>query len=400
MSTFGQSKWRYEKDKILHEYEAALRDLTDAIAEEGFYTAPKHLHLQLRELERSTKFKLLDLNLRIAEEEYNEQLKDDRSTYNSLFAEQSRAWELRKAGLVSALMQEFADLDKAVAFEEEDARRLLLEKELQMLLLITAKAEIEYEKELLEQELLMLDRLTHAKEIELAGAKLLVAQRKLDLIPKLQVLVTKEQALLVEETKVYDEMQNMLPIRQELLAKTEELAGFLARKADARMRLAASLLEQLATKLQLVAEDLVRVGLQEDRVDSEARLAAVRNDVQEIGNTVDSMQDAVTIAGLQNRNAILQQHVTELTQLAVSREAYYRLAEDQVVSLESLRTSTGNSITTSNADNAMSTNAYTVADDSWSTLVNAQQDVIATERIADIQAKAEITSKLVHVLGG
>ncbi|MFA5137455.1 MAG: hypothetical protein WC489_08765, partial [Patescibacteria group bacterium] len=197
-----------------------------------------------------------------------------------------------------------------------------------------------------------------------------------------------------------DEMQNMLPIRQELLAKTEELAGFLARKADARMRLAASLLEQLATKLQLVAEDLVRVGLQEDRVDSEARLAAVRNDVQEIGNTVDSMQDAVTIAGLQNRNAILQQHVTELTQLAASREAYYRLAEDQVVSLESLRTSTGNSITTSNADNAMSTNAYTVADDSWSTLVNAQQDVIATERIADIQAKAEITSKLVHILGG
>jgi hypothetical protein len=377
-----------------------MRELTDVLAEEGFSLVPKHFLLKIRELERDAKLQLLDLNMKIADEEYEEELRGERATYASLVAEATRSWELRKEGLIAAMMQEFADLDKVVAFEEEDARKLLLEKDLQMLLLITAKAAIEYEKELLQQQLVALDRLTHAKEIELAEAKLVVAQRKLDLIPKLQTLVTKEQELLVEETKVYNESLNLFPARQALLAKTEEMAGFLARKADARMRLAASLMEQLEVKLQIVAEELTRVGLQKSRVDSEARVSDARDDVQRIANSVDLLQDTVALAGLSNRNTILSQRVQELIRLAGLRTTYYGLAEDWPVTEQGLRSSAATTMTNRDAANAKSVNAFDVADDVNTTLVLAQQDEIATERIAIIQGQAEITSKLVHVLGG
>ena len=214
------SQFRKGKDRLLAKYQREHRQIYSEIGGHNFSYEPGFLYDSQNSLEIGLKFELSDLNYKILEQAVSRDLKQSEIEYNSAYQELFIQWEIEKAILLSDLAKELAEIQQSNKEDEFELELLFIELSKRGVLLLSTKASIELELEQLRRQLAELGGQTGAYEVQLANAKMLTAQKKLELIPYTQTLIEKEKDII---EKAYELLTfvSLLTDQQSIIAEKE-----------------------------------------------------------------------------------------------------------------------------------------------------------------------------------
>ena len=218
-----QAQWRKEKTPIIRKYIGEHNKLMSEIAGRGFLNLPGYAYGLENDLELMTKLGLSEVNFKILSETIERELKQQGIDYNLQHRNAVMAWEVEKQALMAAWDAELAGIKQGMAMEEEILNRLAQEIAARQIYLIEAKTEIDLEMEGYRLTLAQLDGQTAPYEVQLANAKVLTAQKKLEVIPILQEIISKEQELLVLEQGKAIEYTALMNVERQIAIKQEEI---------------------------------------------------------------------------------------------------------------------------------------------------------------------------------
>ena len=422
-----QAQWRIGKTPIIGKYIGEHKKLFDEIAGRGFLNLPGYAYDAENQLELAAKMGLSELNYKIMHETIERELKQAGIDFNVEYAEAAMAWELEKQGLLSAWDHELAGIKQGMATEEEVLARLALEVDARQAVLIAAKSAIAlemegYRKTLVEVDarqavliaeksaidlemegyrkaLADLDAATAPYEVQLANAKLLAAQKKLELLPIIEEIIVKEGELIVLEAGKTDYFRQLMDAEREVAEKKQTLVPGLTQLATAIQRHAALIPTQIATEQDIAGEKTAQ---------AKAKVKIANNDVVRMNKEIETATKDIEINEAKRDLADKKfDNEQELIAIETDKETEYqdRLNESFNAVQDDERDTQSKII--ANKETINSTVNET-RKDSAQRITGAQKDAEASSTAADIhrmrgvadaQAAAKITASLTHLIG-
>lgn len=395
-----QASWRRGKTPVLIKYMDDHAKLFAEIAGRGFSFLPGYAYDVENQLELAAKMGLSELNLKILTETVEREIKQSGFNYDQSYKAAAIAWELEKQGLLNAWAAEYAGI-KLVESEEEGALNLLaIEVAKRAITLMESKTAIEVSMEGYRKELADLESSAAPYEVQLANAKLLTAQKKLELIPVVQEIIAKEQELIATKQSKASEYSLYVAKEQALGSKKEELLPFindLANKAEEYAGLIESkeipLSEQISDEKILQSESaIITAGYRSDEITNDIETAekaidvmAAKRDVQK--TQFDYDQEIISQNITYDEDYQDQQLGSFHAILNLKREASARIISDreQIHTQQSdARTSSATTITS----------AEIAQDGTIATMENSRDT-----QVAEYNAAAVITAALKHLIG-
>jgi hypothetical protein len=219
-----QSKWSHEKDKAIIAYNQQNREFYSTVAGRGFLILPGFAYEIQNDLEYGTKVKLSDLNFDILSDTITRELKQRGLDLDIAFKNDTIAWELEKQSLLGLWEQEHADIKMGMALTEEDLMRLLAVIQARNSYLMTQKIAIELSAEELRRQIAAVADGSADLEVTLAQQKVLTMEKKLEIIPVLQLIVQAERELIIEKNNLMVSKNNLITLTGGLLQYENALA--------------------------------------------------------------------------------------------------------------------------------------------------------------------------------
>lgn len=273
-----QAAWRSGKVPIISKYAEEHAALMSAIAGRGFLNLPGYAYSAENRLEFATKYSLSELNFKILSETVERELKQSGIDYDMAHKTALMAWEIEKQSLMNDWAAELAGIKQDMAEKEEVLDRLAIEVSRRAITLSDAKVALELSMEAYKKDLAELDGTVAPYETQLAAAKLLTAQKKLELIPVVEEILTKEQELLTLEQSKASYYTIYMQAVKALSDKKETLTPFINELS--------TLVEEHATKITDV-----QIPLEEDIAAEKVAQSAAA--VTKAGYQVDEMTENI-----------------------------------------------------------------------------------------------------------
>jgi len=395
-----QAQWRKGKSPIIAKFAEDHQKLMSVIAGRGFTVLPGFAYELENGLELTAKTGLSELNQKILAETIERELKQAGIDYNLAYKNAAMTWEIEKQALLAAWDAEFAILKQNQAAEEEILNQLAIEVSKRAITLLEAKTAIEEDMEALRKTLAELDGTVAPYEVQLAQAKLLTAQKKVELIPILQAIITKEEELLVIEGQKVDAYTDYMTAEQELAVKKETLAPFV---------------NELAARVETYAKKItdVQIPTEEQIADekvkqSEAAVTKAGYQVQELTTEIETETKKLELMEgkrdlqekqFDNEQALVEAEIDLTRTLHNDADAQFdellqdeRAASDYILDKKAeVHTEERNMRVTSN-------DTITDAQISANSQINAAE-IDEKKRKAVIDAAANITAQLTHLIG-
>jgi len=162
----------------------------------------------------------------------------------------------------------------------------LVEVDARQAVLIAAKNAIDLEMEGYRKALVDLDAATAPYEVQLASAKLLAAQKKLELLPIIEEIIVKEGELIVLEAGKTDYFRQLMDAEREVADKKQTLVPGLTQLATAIQRHAALMPTQIETEK----------GIAEERAaQAQAKREIADNDVERMTKEIETATKDIKI---------------------------------------------------------------------------------------------------------
>lgn len=318
--------WYKGKSPIINEYMQTAKQVEDRVAKQGFLYRPGFLSDLTTQLEMTFKAKLSGVNYEIVKQAIEREIAETGHDYDIAVKEAMIAWELEKSTTLTALEQEFADNKVARERDKEVLNRLKIETDLQQLVIIATKAEIETELEELRQELPDIERMTFDYETALLNARLLTAQKKLEVIPYIEAVLEKQQSIIDEEEANADRKNALITAKQDLNDKRSELI-------TAREAIAAQIVLLIAAKEALVdkKQDLVDAR-EEIATVEEANINYLEQYINALTGLDDVKKDLITakkalIPKINEKSAALIAYAAEIDAWILVKQAIAKIKE-------------------------------------------------------------------------
>ena len=394
-----QAQWRIGKTPIIGKYIGEHKKLFDEIAGRGFLNLPGYAYDAENQLELAAKMGLSELNYKIMHETIERELKQAGIDFNVEYAEAAMAWELEKQGLLSAWDHELAGIKQGMATEEEVLARLALEVDARQTVLIAAKSAIDLEMEGYRKALADLDAATAPYEVQLANAKLLAAQKKLELLPIIEEIIVKEGELIVLEAGKTDYFRQLMDAEREVAEKKQTLVPGLTQLATAIQRHAALIPTQIATE-QAIAE--------EKTAQAQAKREIADNDVERMTKEIETATKDIKINEAKRDLADKKfNNEQELIAIETDKETEYQdhlngsfntVQDDARDTQSKIIADKGKIHSTVNEMRKGSANRITTAQKDAEASSTAA-DIHRMRGVADAQAAAKITASLTHLIG-
>ena len=394
-----QAQWRIGKTPIIGKYIGEHKKLFDEIAGRGFLNLPGYAYDAENQLELAAKMGLSELNYKIMHETIERELKQAGIDFNVEYVEAAMAWELEKQGLLSAWDHELAEIKQGMATEEEVLARLALEVDARQAVLIAAKSAIDLEMEGYRKALADLDAATAPYEVQLANAKLLAAQKKLELLPIIEEIIVKEGELIVLEAGKTDYFRQLMDAEREVADKKQTLVPGLTQLATAIQRHAALMPTQIETEKDIA---------EEKKAQAQAKREIADNDVERMNKEIETATKDIEINEAKRDLADKKfDNEQELIAIETDKETEYQdhLNESFNAVQDDERDTQSKII----ADKEMiHSTVNETRKDSAQRITGAQKDAEASSTAADIhrmrgvadaQAAAKITASLSHLIG-
>jgi hypothetical protein len=436
-----QSQWRKEKAPIVRQYVGDHNKLMSEIAGRGFLNLPGYAYDLENELELRLKLGLSEINYKILSETIERELKQQGIDYNLQHRNAAMAWEVEKQALMAAWDAELAGIKQGMAMEEEILNRLAQEIAARQIYLIEAKTEIDLEMEGYRLTLAQLDGQTAPYEVQLANAKVLTAQKKLEVIPILQEIISKERELLVleqgkaieytalmnVERQITDKQTDIIPVLRNVINKEYELLPFEEQKAQEYRNLLQVKQENASKKqllvpwyLELANLNQAYAGLIPGQIASEMQIAQekiaqaqavntkVGNQLDELNSEIDAANAKISAseAERQVRDERFNTEQNLLKDDLINENIYQSLSDAFIAALIDGNHSTQGVVNTNkrtentarNATRKTSTETITQASMNADASANAAE-IRKTREVATINAAANITASLTHLIG-
>jgi len=393
------ASWRKQKTPLMREYVGEHSKLLSEIAGRGFLNLPGYAYDMENELELRLKLGLSEINYKILSETIERELKQAGITYDLAYKTALITWETEKQGLMTDWDAELAGIKQGMAADENVKALLALEVAARQATLITAKTAIEEEMEGYKLQLAELDDDTAAYEVQLANAKLLTAQRKLDVIPILEEILEKEEELLgIESLKAaeYTELLNakrevagkkdlLLPGYGELANVTREHASLIPSQILMEQQIADEKLRQAQAAIEKEQNKLSELEIDINTANVEVETGAAKRDLQE--EKFANEQELINL-NIDNDNTFQNEvgGFYDRTMNDDRENAAY--LNDKKIKINDIEQGTkydhARTITQAQMSAAAAKNAY---------------DISATYTIAEIDAARKISAKLTHIIG-
>jgi hypothetical protein len=393
------AQWRKAKTPIVSKYIDDHSKMMAEIAGRGFLNLPGYAYDIENNLELTLKQTLSETNYKILSETIDRELKQAGFTYNQEYKTAALTFEIEKQSLVAAWDAELAGIKQGMANDEEIKTRLAIEVAARQGTLITTKTAIEIEMEGYRLQLAELEDDTAPYEVSLAQAKLLTAQKKLELIPILQEICDKEEELLDLEEDKATELTTLLneksavagkrallePYYLSLANKTQELAGLIPTQISKEEQIADEKLAQAEAIIEKEENKLSEMELDIDTANTEVEIGAAKRDLQE---TKFDNEQTLTRTEIDNEN-LYQNEVTEYYDRIIEDE---RATQDEIISekheINNIKNETEMESMTTITDEQKEANNS-----------NADADIYEMRQKAIIQAASQITAGLTHIIG-
>jgi len=275
------SKWFHEKGTVIREYLRGRMAALSAVAGRGFLQMPGFLYDIENDLETDAKRQLSDINFAILQDTIERELKQAGIDYDLSYRNLLMAWELGKQDLMDAWEAELAGIKMDMAGKEEALARLEIETASRGTVLLQAKTEIELEAESLRNQIAALDDDTADYEVSLANAKLLTAQKKLEVIPILQQILAKEEELLASEQAKIPAERELLAAQQATVSKKAELIPEIAELTTVTEQYTGELEEQTALELQIAEQRIIEAGIDVQKAEVRIEEAEARTALEQ-----------------------------------------------------------------------------------------------------------------------
>ena len=393
------AQWRKAKTPIIAKYQDEHTKLFSEVAGRGFLRLPGFVYDVENGIELAAKMQLSDLNLKILTETIERELKQTGLDYDQTYKAALVQWEVDKQALLNGWEVEYSGIKRLSAQEEEVLNRLAIEVSQRGTYLIEQKTIIELEAEALRTQLATLDGTTAPYEVTLANEKLLTAQKKLEIIPILQAIVAKEQELLIAEQGKAAAYTELMAAEQEVVTKKETLIPVIAELTNVSEQYTDEFAQQIIMEGQIADEKVAQALISKDNAEERNRTAEKEIERETIGLEVDDLKKELSDVKNANESALLNKDIANINELGnAETEANARILTDeeatQTYVLDKKRT-------TVNYDNATKVaSSQRVSSSEGSKIIsmaNTEADEIRQK--ANINAIAEITAKLKHLIG-
>ncbi|MFA5152545.1 MAG: hypothetical protein WC554_08310 [Clostridia bacterium] len=250
-----QAQFRRAKTPIIAKYADDHEQLMSAIAGRGFDKMPGYAFDLENKIEFAAKMSISELNYKILADSIERELKQTGIDYDLSYKYALIAWELEKQVFMNAWAAELSGIKHGEAVYEEDLNLLGIEVQKRVIVFTEAKVAIELSMEAYKKTLAGLDGDVAPYETQLANAKLLTAQKKLDLIPILETILSKEQELLSIEQSKAGAFTNYMTAESALSTKKGTLTPFINQLATKSETLATKIATDQIPTEQAIADE-------------------------------------------------------------------------------------------------------------------------------------------------
>ena len=391
--------FRHGKTPIIEKYSEDHKKLMGVIAGRGFSSLPGYAYEMENNLEIVAKRGLSELNFKILTETIERELKQAGIDYDLAYKAAAITWEIDKQTLLANWDKELAGIKQGMESEEEVLNQVAIEVGKRGIFLLQQKTAIELDAEAYRKTLAELDGSTASYEVSLANARLLTAQKKLEVIPILQGIIVKEQALLLQEQAKAAAYTDYMAAEQEVITKKETLIPVIGDLVAASERYTSELENQIEIEGQISDEKVTQAGIMIEK--AAAQTAAAEKDLLIAEANLDLQDQKRLLSDAKNTTEVAlldgQRAEANTLQSAESTANDTILANErstQTYVLDKKRT-------TINAENR-------IKKESSSTLTSAEIGKMryvtelnaATDKSkAQIEATAKITASLTHLIG-
>jgi hypothetical protein len=325
--------WYRGKRPLVDEYLQTAKQVESAVAMRGHLYRPGFLGGEITQVERNLKLKLSDVNYAIVKEAIERDLAQTGFDYDIAYKEAQIAWELEKTQLLTALEQEFAHNKKLRELDKQDLDRLEIKINLRKLILIAEKTGIDEDMEELRQEMVSVEQSTYAAEDALLAAKLLTAQKKLEVIPYIETVLEKQQEIIDAETANADSKEVLITKKEDLNDKKEDLI-------TAREAIATAIIDLIAAKQSLIekrsdlltAKGLV-VGQEQTNVEYLNQYISTLSGLSDVQQDLVAAKRAL-IPKINEKSMALIAYAAELDAWVVVKNAIANVKEEIAILME------------------------------------------------------------------
>ena len=392
--------WELEKQGLLSAWDHELAEIKQGMATEEEVLARLALEVDARQAVLIAEKNAIDLEM----EGYRKALVEVDARQAVLIAEKN-AIDLEMEGYRKGLVEVDARqavliaAKNAIDLEMEGYRKALVDLDAQQAVLITAKSAIDLEMEGYRKALADLDAATAPYEVQLASAKLLAAQKKLELLPIIEEIIVKEGELIVLEAEKTDYFRQLMDAEKEVAEKKQTLVPGLTQLATAIQRHTALIPTQIATE-QAIAE--------EKTAQAKAKKEIADNDVERMNKEIETATKDIEINEAKRDLADKKfDNEQELIAIETDKETEYQdhlngsfdtVQDDERDTQSKIIANKETIHSTVNETRKGSANRITGAQKDAEASSTAA-DIHRMRGVADAQAAAKITASLTHLIG-
>ena len=393
------AQWRSGKTPIIEKYMDDHRKVMAEVAGQGFLSLPGFVYDIENKLELFAKMKLSELNYKILSETIERELKQTGIDYGIEYKTAAVVWEIEKQVLMAAWAAEYAIIKQGMASDEETLNLLSIEVSKRAITVINAKTALEVAMEADRKEIAILEGTAAPYEVQLANAKLLTAQKKLEIIPIIETIITKEQELLVIEQQKAAEYTLLVAAEQEVATKKQILAPFLNILASVSQQYANAIPGEIIIEQNIANEKLLQsISAQ---ITAGYRVQELNADITTEGKKIDLAvaKRALEITTFTDEQAILahEKVLERLYQIDMMRDFNQLLADEATVNA----TIIADRGTVHTTDNKTKLESVTVMTEGKNSVMSKMtlEEIREKETIADITAATHLTASLEHLIG-
>jgi len=286
--TLENNRWWRDKRPVVEEYLATAKQVEDVVAGRGLLYRPGYLGATITTIERGAKFKLSEINYQIVAQSIERELAQTGHDYDIAVKEAMIAWELERGTILTALEQEFADNKNLRDLDDQVLDRLEITTNLRKLFIMGLKTALDVEMEELRQEMTDVDRSTFAAEDALLAARLLTAQKKLTVIPYIEMVLIKQQLIINKEQENATRKGDLITKKKLLNDKKVELI-------TAREFIADAIVDLIAAKQVLITKKESLIDAKELIADQEGiNIGYLDSYIKSLSDLGDVQHDLIT----------------------------------------------------------------------------------------------------------
>lgn len=393
------AQWRKSKTPLLTKYQEEHTKAMSTIAGRGFLDLPGYGFEMETGLETFTKLALSELNYKILTETVERELKQSGLDYDNNYKNAVMLWNVEKQAFLNDWAAEFAGIKQQEAQDEETLTRLAIDVGRRSIILLEAKTALELQKEAYQLQLVGLDAEIYPYEVQLANQQLLTAQTKLNIIPILEEIITKEQELLLIEQSKAAQYSLLMTQELELAAKKQLLLPYLSELVNVTEAYVLKLETQMALEGQIASEKLLQAQ-------SYARKAALK--LIELETEIGTAYKEITLLGGKREVALAKSNnELILTDHEITDEMDYQnelmsvsnnMLNDDRAATSTIIANKEKIVTDDDAIKILSAQTIYGAQDtveSWKAAEHAR----GTQEMAAIDKNTKMTAALVHLIG-